>query len=72
MLTRYGSNEALSGGAANPMAISFSGHQRQYEEMIRCVEHGGAPLVDAREARKSVAIILAAYHSARVHAEVEV
>ncbi len=72
MLKKYGSNEAPSGGAADPMAISFSGHQRQYEEMIRCIEHGGAPLVDAREARKSVAIILAAYHSARVHAEVEV
>jgi predicted dehydrogenase len=72
MLKKYGSSEAPSGGSADPMAISFSGHQRQYEEMIRCVEHGGAPLVDGREARKSVAIILAAYQSARVHAEVEV
>jgi UDP-N-acetyl-2-amino-2-deoxyglucuronate dehydrogenase len=72
MLKKYGSSEAPSGGAADPMAISFSGHQLQYEEMIRCVEQGGTPLVDAHEARKSVAIILAAYHSARVHAEVEV
>ena len=68
----HGSTQAPAGGAANPMAISFSGHQRQYEEMIRCVEDGGTPLVDAREARKSVAIILAAYRSARRHAEVEV
>ncbi len=70
--SKYGSTEAPSGGAAQPMAISSLGHQRQYEEMIRCVENGRAPLVDAREARKSVAIILAAYKSARQHAEVEV
>lgn len=72
MLRKYGATDAPSGGAADPLAISFAGHQRQYEEMIRCVEQGTAPRVDAREARKSVAVILAAYRSARTRAEVEV
>ena len=69
---QFGAQAAPAGGAADPMAISFLGHQRQYEEMIRCAESGGAPFVDALEARKSVAIILAAYRSAEQHAEVEV
>ena len=69
---KFGVAGAPSGGASDPMAISFLGHQRQYEEMIRCLEQGGTPRVDASEARKSVAIILAVYRSAQLHTEVDV
>jgi UDP-N-acetyl-2-amino-2-deoxyglucuronate dehydrogenase len=54
-----------SGGAADPAAISFQGHQRQFENMVAAITTGVNPLVDGREARKAVEIILAIYQSAR-------
>ncbi len=53
------------GGAADPAAISFKGHQRQFEDLVEALEAGRKPLVDGVEARKSVAIIDAIYRSAR-------
>lgn len=53
------------GGASDPSAIGFHGHQRQFEDFCRALERGGSPLVDGREARKSVEIILAIYKSAK-------
>lgn len=67
---RYGERESGGGGAADPLAISFEGHRKQFEDLIRAVETGGTPLVDGSEARKSVEIILAIYRSARDRREV--
>lgn len=53
------------GGAADPAAISTHGHRRQFEEFAAAIRENRAPCVDAVEARKSVAIILAIYQSAR-------
>jgi UDP-N-acetyl-2-amino-2-deoxyglucuronate dehydrogenase len=49
------------GGASDPSAISFAGHQRQLEDFIKAIRTGGKPLVDGEEGRKSVEIILAIY-----------
>jgi predicted dehydrogenase len=87
-----------SGGAADPMAISYEGHKRAFEDVLRAVREReiadgwagpaaepqaqaaaeasrrrstpGQPLVDGREGRKSVELILAIYESARTGREV--
>jgi len=51
-------------GAADPSAIDFSGHQKNFENAVRSLKTGQKPLVDGQEARKSVEIILAIYCSA--------
>src|SRR5438270_72349 len=52
------------GGVSNPANISFAGHQYQLEDMIRSIETGKKPFIDAIEGRKSVEIVLAIYESA--------
>ncbi|MFA6562207.1 MAG: Gfo/Idh/MocA family oxidoreductase [Verrucomicrobiia bacterium] len=54
-----------TGGAADPKAISYLGHKKQFQDFIHAIETGGSPLVDGREGRKSVEIILAIYESAK-------
>jgi predicted dehydrogenase len=54
-----------SGGASDPKAIRFTGHQRQIEDLIRAIDTDGTPAVTVAEGRKSVAIIEAIYESAR-------
>jgi len=53
-----------TGGAADPKAISFVGHQRQFEDFIAAIEAGRQPMIDGEEGRKSVELILAIYQSA--------
>ena len=38
-------------GAADPSAIDFSGHQRNFEDAIAAFREGRAPSVDGRESR---------------------
>lgn len=54
-----------AGGASNPADISFVGHQRQLEDMIRAIETGDEPFINGEEGRKSVEIVRAIYESAR-------
>lgn len=57
---------AASTGASSPGAgLSAEGHRRNIEEFIEALEHGRPPMVDGKEARKGVEIILAIYQSAR-------
>jgi UDP-N-acetyl-2-amino-2-deoxyglucuronate dehydrogenase len=51
-------------GAADPRAIDFSGHQKNFEDAVRSLRGGKKPLIDGKEARKSIEIILAIYRSA--------
>ncbi|RYY30953.1 MAG: Gfo/Idh/MocA family oxidoreductase [Chitinophagaceae bacterium] len=60
------------GGVSNPADISFAGHQRQLEDMIVSIETAKEPSINAIEGRKSVAIVLAIYESARTGRKVEV
>lgn len=53
-----------SGGAADPAAINFQGHQKQIEDMLDAIQNDSPLFIDAKEGRKSVEIILAAYKSA--------
>lgn len=58
-------------GASDPMAFSPENHRRQLADFLRAIERGGQPLVDGREGRKAVEIILAAYKSAETGKRVE-
>ena len=59
------------GGASDPKAISHTGHREQLKDFIRSVEKGTRPLVDGREGRKSVEIILAIYKSSQSGKRIE-
>ena len=52
-------------GANDPSAIDFSGHLRNFEDVVSAIQEGRAPLVDGAEARKAVALINAIYESAQ-------
>ncbi|MGC1274106.1 MAG: Gfo/Idh/MocA family oxidoreductase [Planctomycetaceae bacterium] len=65
LLAEFGDANASSGGAGDPKAISHRGHRLQLEDLIRAIETGEVPVVDGREGRKSVEIILAIYESNR-------
>ena len=57
-------NDDNTGGAADPSAISHTGHRDQLKDFIRSIERGTKTMVDGEEGRKSVELILAIYKSA--------
>jgi len=61
---RFAQKVGASGGASNPAAISYEYHRRQFADFVQAIETGQEPLVDGREGRKAVEIILAIYRSA--------
>ncbi len=52
-------------GAADPAAIDFAWHQRNYEDALAALRTGARPSVDGQEARRAVALIEAIYRSAK-------
>ncbi|NIP98228.1 MAG: Gfo/Idh/MocA family oxidoreductase, partial [Akkermansiaceae bacterium] len=52
-------------GANDPTAINFTGHQKNFEEVVQAIAEGREPSVNALEARKAVALICAIYESAQ-------
>lgn len=52
-------------GAADPKAINFTGHQRNFEDVVTAISEGREPSVGGAEARKAVALICAIYESAQ-------
>lgn len=61
----YANGNAAAGGASDPAAISFLGHQKQIEDLMHAIAVDKKPFIDEIEGRKSVAIIAAIYESAR-------
>ena len=53
------------GGASDPRAINHANHRRQMENLILGLETDASHLVDGREGRKAVEIILAIYQASR-------
>lgn len=60
----YARRTHTGGGAADPAAISFEGHRRQFASFLEALSLGREPEPSAEEARRAVEIILAAYRSA--------
>ena len=67
----YGPRPGAQGGAADPAAIDFCGHQRQFEQFVAALQRGEEPAIGGVEARQAVEIILAVYRSAREGRRVE-
>jgi predicted dehydrogenase len=61
---RFAQKVGASGGSSDPAAISHLGHARQLTDFVQSIESGRPPLVDGREGRKAVEIILAIYRAA--------
>jgi len=61
---RFSQKVGASGGSSNPAAISHVYHARQLADFVRTLETGSRPLVDGREGRKAVEVILGIYESA--------
>jgi predicted dehydrogenase len=56
--------EQITDGSANPAAISNEGHRLQIEDMMRAVIEDRAPMIDGREGRKSLELVVGLYESA--------
>jgi predicted dehydrogenase len=68
---QFAQKTGASGGSSNPAAISHVGHARQLADFVKAIETGGKPMVDGREGRKAVEVILAIYQSAATGRVVE-
>src|SRR5207244_3063816 len=55
---RFAQKTGASGGSSNPAAISHVGHARQLADFVKAIETGSEPVVDGREGRKAVEVIL--------------
>jgi len=64
--SQIGQKTAASGGSSNPAAISCVGHVRQLTDFVQAIASDRPPLVDGREGRKAVEIVLAIYRSAKI------
>ncbi|NQT57872.1 MAG: Gfo/Idh/MocA family oxidoreductase [Bacteroidetes bacterium] len=60
---KYSRKTLTGGGASDPTAIGFHGHQYQFSNMIEAIEKGTPLLIDGFEARKAVEIIQGIYRS---------
>lgn len=63
LVEKYGASSESTGGAADPSAISFIGHQKTFEDFVSALNAGENPLIDGYEGRKSVELILSIYQS---------
>jgi predicted dehydrogenase len=68
---RFAQKAGTSGGSSNPAAISHVGHARQLADFVQAIETGRPPMVDGREGRKAVEIILGIYRSMKTGQVVE-
>jgi UDP-N-acetyl-2-amino-2-deoxyglucuronate dehydrogenase len=62
---KFSGNNTSGGGVSDPKAISDVGHLRQLLDIIKSIENGNPPSIDALEARNAIEIVLAIYASAR-------
>ncbi len=68
---RFAQKVGASGGASNPAAISHEYHRRQLADFVEAIHTHRPPLVDGREGRRAVEVILAIYRSAQTGRVVE-
>ncbi len=63
-IRRRFSSSTSSGGSADPSAINFTGHARQYADFASAVINKKSPLITGEEGLRSVRLIEALYKSA--------
>jgi predicted dehydrogenase len=64
ILRQMAQGKSTGGGAADPAAIGHQAHAKQFRDFVESIQRGRPPLIDGREGRRAVEIILAIYHSA--------
>ncbi len=62
---KYGSIQNTGGGVADPAAISYQGHRKNFQAFLKALETGGDFEISGVEGRKSIELILAIYQSAK-------
>jgi UDP-N-acetyl-2-amino-2-deoxyglucuronate dehydrogenase len=67
-----GVNPRVSGGAADPKAISHEGHRRQLADFVEAIRDDRPPRVDGREGKKAVVLITSIYESDRTGRVVQI
>jgi predicted dehydrogenase len=67
---RFVQKVGASGGSSNPAAISYVGHARQLADFALAIVQGRAPLVDGREGRKAVEVILGIFAATKTGRQV--
>jgi predicted dehydrogenase len=73
VLERFSAKSDASGGAADPLAMSFDGHRRQFQELVDVVNgKKEAVTCDGKEGLRSVKLIGAIYESVRTGKPVKV
>lgn len=68
---RFAQKVGSSGGSSNPAAISHEYHRRQLADFVEAIESNRAPLVDGREGRRAVEVILGIYRANQTRRVVE-
>ena len=64
ILAAMANRKSGGGGAADPAAIGYHAHAKQFQNVVQAIKKGIAPSIDGPEGRRSVEIILAIYKSA--------
>lgn len=66
ILRQFGASGSAPGaGAADPAAIDYREHLRNFEDFVASLETGARPRVDGAESRRAIELILAIYQSAQ-------
>lgn len=60
------------GGAADPAAIGHHAHAELFRDFLEAIRDDRAPLIDGKEGRRSVELILAIYESAKTGQKVRI
>ncbi len=61
-----------SGGSSDPSAISHAYHAMQLRDFVESIQANRPPMVDGREGRRAVEVILAVYESQKTGRVVEI
>ena len=65
ILAKYGAQAGAAGaGAADPKAIDYREHLRNFEDFVDALETGRPPAINGPESRRAIELILAIYDSA--------
>jgi predicted dehydrogenase len=70
-IRRGEADSELKGGTSDPKVASNEGHRLQVEDLVRAIRENRPPFIDGASGRRAVAIVRAAYESARTGQVVE-
>ncbi|MGH7137490.1 MAG: Gfo/Idh/MocA family protein [Pirellulales bacterium] len=71
ILRQMARTKSTGGGAADPAAIGHQAHAKQFRDFVEAIRKDRPPLIDGREGRRAVEIILGIYKSAESGKPVE-